>query len=59
MVKAESAVQRGAETPETAGLTKSQKILGILLLLFYLAMIAVTIATLPYAANDVPIQSVF
>ena len=31
-----------------AGLTRQQKIFGICLLLFYLAMIGVTIATLPY-----------
>lgn len=59
MVKAESVVQRHPETPETEGLTKWQKILGILLLLFYLAMIAITIATLPYVATDVTNQAVF
>jgi hypothetical protein len=33
------------------GLTKGQKVFGICLLVFYLAMIAVTIATLPYLAD--------
>jgi hypothetical protein len=41
-----------------AGLTKGQKVFGVCLLLFYLAMIAVTIATLPYAA-DVESRTVF
>ena len=39
-------------------LTKRQKVIGICLLLFYLAMIAVTIATLPYV-SDVPAPVVF
>jgi hypothetical protein len=37
-----------AETPDTMPLTRLQKTMGICLLLFYLAMIAITIATLPY-----------
>ena len=39
------AVQRRTETQNTAGLTKQQKVIGVCLLLFYLAMIGVTIAT--------------
>jgi hypothetical protein len=32
-------------------LTNWQKVIGVCLLLFYLAMIVITIATLPYVAN--------
>lgn len=39
--------------PKVISLNKWQKLAGICLLLFYLAMIAVTIATLPYVVNDV------
>ena len=35
-----------AETQDTVGLTRWQKAIGICLLFFYLAMIAITIATL-------------
>jgi hypothetical protein len=39
-------VPRRAETQDdTANLTKQQKVIGVCLLLFYLAMIGVTIAT--------------
>jgi hypothetical protein len=41
-----------AETPDTEGLTKWQKVIGICLLIFYLAMIAVTIATFSHVANN-------
>jgi hypothetical protein len=37
-----------AQTEDPKPLTKWQKRMGICLLLFYLAMIAITIATLPY-----------
>lgn len=47
-----------AETQDTVGLTRWQKAIGICLLFFYLAMIAITIATLPYVA-DVATQSNF
>lgn len=52
-VRPTSAAPQHLNTPERAGLTKWQKAVGICLLLFYLAMIVITIATLPYAANDV------
>ena len=50
--------QRQADTHDVGTLTKRQKAIGICLLLFYLAMIAVTIATLPYV-SDVPAPVVF
>jgi hypothetical protein len=37
-----------AETQESAALTKQEKLIGVCLLLIYLGMIAVTIATSPY-----------
>jgi hypothetical protein len=40
-----------AKTQETASLSNWQKVIGVCLLLFYLVMIVVTIATLPYVAN--------
>jgi hypothetical protein len=40
-----------AKTPDTASLTRWQKVIGVCLLVFYLAMIVITIATLPYVAN--------
>jgi hypothetical protein len=46
------------ETQDTASLTRGQKVIGACLLLFYLAMIAITIATLPFVA-DVPARSTF
>jgi glucan phosphoethanolaminetransferase (alkaline phosphatase superfamily) len=36
---------------DTVSLTNWQKVIGVCLLLFYLAMIVITIATLPYVAN--------
>jgi len=44
-------VPREVEKQDTVPLTSLQKTAGICLLLFYLAMIVVTIATLPYAAG--------
>ena len=38
-------IPRRAEGQGTANLTKQQKVFGVCLLLFYLAMIGVTIAT--------------
>ena len=40
-----------AKTQDTVSLSNWQKAIGVCLLLFYLAMIAITIATLPYVAN--------
>jgi hypothetical protein len=51
MVSTGKVVPRQAETQETARLTKSQKAIGVCLLLFYLVMIVITVATLPYVAN--------
>ena len=50
--------QRQVDTDNVGTLTKRQKMIGICLLLFYLAMIAVAIATLPYV-SDVPAPVVF
>jgi hypothetical protein len=44
-------VPRRAKTQDTVSLTNWQKVVGVCLLLFYLAMIVITIATLPYVAN--------
>jgi hypothetical protein len=44
-------VPRQAETKDTVSLTRLQKSVAVCLLLFYLAMIAITIATLPYVAD--------
>jgi hypothetical protein len=44
-------VPRQAETQDTVRLSKAQKVIGVCLLLFYLAMIVITIATLPYVAS--------
>jgi hypothetical protein len=44
-------VPRHAETKDTVPLTRLQKSIGVCLLLFYLAMIVITIATLPYVAD--------
>ena len=51
MVTSRIVVPRRAEAQDTVSLTKWQKVIGVCLLLFYLAMIVITIATLPYAAN--------
>ena len=47
----ETVVPRLSKTEDTTSLTKRQKVIAICLLLFYLTMIAITIATLPYVAN--------
>ena len=52
-VRRTSAAPQHLATPERAGLTQWQKALGVCLLLFYVAMIVITIITLPYAANEV------
>ena len=52
MATSKAVVPRQVETEGADDLTKGQKVFGILLLFFYLAMIGVTIATLPYVAND-------
>jgi hypothetical protein len=44
-------VPRRAKTQDTVSLTKWQKVIGVCLIIFYLAMIAITIETLPYVAN--------
>jgi|tagenome__1003787_1003787.scaffolds.fasta_scaffold20740209_2 hypothetical protein len=44
-------VPRQAETKDTLSLTRLQKSIAVCLLLFCLAMIAITIATLPYVAD--------
>ena len=44
-------VPRRVKTQDTVSLTNWQKVIGVCLLLFYLAMIVITIATLPYVAN--------
>jgi hypothetical protein len=51
MGASKAAVPQQAQTEGAAGLTKGQKVIGICLLLFYLAMIGVTIATLPYVVS--------
>ena len=51
MVTTKTIVPRPEETQDAVSLTKWEKVIGVCLLLFYLAMIAITIATLPYAAN--------
>jgi hypothetical protein len=51
MVTNRTVVPRRTKTQNIVGLTKWQKVIGVCLLLFYLAMIVITIATLPYVAN--------
>jgi hypothetical protein len=51
MATSKAVVPRQVETEENVGLTKAQKVIAVCLLLFYLAMIGVTVATLPYVAN--------
>jgi hypothetical protein len=51
MVTNRSEVPRRVKTQDTVSLTNWEKVLGVCLLLFYLAMIVITIATLPYVAN--------
>jgi hypothetical protein len=51
MVTNRTVVPRRAGIQDTVNLTNRQKVIGICLLLFYLAMIAITISTSPYVAN--------
>jgi hypothetical protein len=51
MVTNRTVVPRRATTQDTVSLTNWQKVIGVCLLLFYLAMIVITIATLPYVAD--------
>ena len=51
MVTNRTVVPRRANTQDTVSLTNWQKVIGVCFLLFYLAMIVITIATLPYVAN--------
>ena len=50
MVTHKTVVPPSPKTPEVS-LTHWQKVLGVCFLLFYLTMIVVTIATLPYVAD--------
>jgi len=60
MVTNRTVVPRRAKTQDTVRLTNWQKVIGLCLLLFYLAMIAITIVTLPYVANvDIPHLTIF
>jgi hypothetical protein len=58
-VRPTSAAPQQSTARERAGLSKGQKTLGICLLLFYVAMIAITIATLPYATHSLADGSLF
>jgi hypothetical protein len=51
MVTNRTVVPRRVKTQDTLSLTNWQKVIGVCLLLFYLAMIVITIATLPHVAN--------
>jgi hypothetical protein len=51
MATSKEVVPQQWEMGGAAGLTKGKKVFGVCLLLFYLAMIAVTIVTLPYVTN--------
>ena len=51
MVTNRTVVPPRAKTQDTVSLTKWQKVIGVYLLLLYLTMIVITIATLPYVAN--------
>jgi hypothetical protein len=51
MVPNKTVVPRRSKTQDIVSLTNWQKVIGVCLLLFYLAMIVITIATLPYVAN--------
>jgi hypothetical protein len=51
MVTNRAVVPWRAQTHDTVSLTNWQKVIEVCLLLFYLAMIIITIATLPYFAN--------
>jgi hypothetical protein len=51
MATSKAVPPRPPEAKHAAALTRGQKIIGVCLLLFYLAMIGITIATLPYVAD--------
>jgi hypothetical protein len=51
MVTNRTVVPRRVKAQDTVSLTNWQKVIGVCLLLFYLAMIVIAIATLPYVAN--------
>jgi hypothetical protein len=51
MVTNRTVVPRRVKTQDIVRLTSWQKVIGVCLLLFYLATIVITIATLPYVAN--------
>jgi hypothetical protein len=51
MATSKAVVPRPTDTTHTAALTPGQKIIGVCLLAFYVAMIEITIATLPYVAK--------
>jgi hypothetical protein len=51
MVTNKTVEPRRSKTQDIVSLTNWQKVIGVCLLLFYLAMIVITIATLPYVAN--------
>jgi hypothetical protein len=51
MATSKAVLPRSPEAKHTTALTRGQKIIAVCLLLFYLAMIGVTIATLPYVAE--------
>jgi hypothetical protein len=59
MVTFRTGAPQQPETPDPVSLTKWQKVIGVCLLIFYLTMIAVTIATLPYVADNVASRSTF
>jgi hypothetical protein len=59
MVTIRTEVPQRVETQNPEALTKWQKVIGVCLLLFYITMIAVTIATLPYVADNVATRSTF
>jgi len=51
MVTNRAVVPQRSKTQDVVSLTNWQKVTGVCLLLFYLAMIIITIATSPYVAN--------
>ena len=60
VVRNEIVVPGREKTQDTVSLTKWQKVIGVCLLLFYLAMILITIATLPYVSNfPIPHLTIF
>ena len=48
----ENSELRRRDSGDAGPLTKREKVIGLCLLAIYVAMIAVTIATLPYLSND-------